>query len=112
MVAVGKKTFCNMAISSIERRGNWYDVFDARGKQAKRISSSIGELLGWSDRFFIVLSGSWYDTYDEQGKRIKRLSSSIGSFVSICADQFIVRSGTWLYTYDAWGKKISTRPAR
>lgn len=58
-----------MAISSIEHQGHWYEVFDARGKKAKSISDNIGELLGWSDRFFIVMKGYWYDTYDEQGKK-------------------------------------------
>lgn len=58
-----------MAISSIEHRGYWYEIFDARGKKAKSISDNIGELLGWSDRFFIVMKGYWYDTYDEQGKK-------------------------------------------
>ena len=68
MVAIGKK-YCNMAISSIEHRGYWYEIFDARGKKAKSVSDSIGELLGWSDRFFIVMKGYYYDTYDEQGKK-------------------------------------------
>ena len=70
-----------MAISSIEHRGCWYDVFDARGKKAKTISDNIGELMGWSDRFFIVMIGAWYDTYDEQGRRIKRISANIGNYV-------------------------------
>lgn len=80
--------------------------------EAKSISDNIGELLGWSDRFFIVMKGSLYYTYDEQGKKIKSISTNIGNFVSICADQFIVRKGSLLYTYDAWGKKISSRAAR
>lgn len=59
-----------MAISSIEHQGHRYEVFDARGQKAKSISDTIGELLGWSDRFFIVMNGNRYDTYDEQGKKI------------------------------------------
>ena len=101
-----------MAISSIEHRGYYYDIFDARGKKAKSVSDNIGELQGWSDRFFIVLKGYYYDTYDEQGKKIKSISTNIGNFVSICADQFIVRKGFRLDTYDAFGKKISSRAAR
>ena len=75
-----------MAISSIEHKGHLYEVFDARGKKAKSISDNIGELLGWSDRFFIVMKGSLYYTYDEQGKKIKSIPTFIGNFVSICAD--------------------------
>lgn len=58
-----------MAISSIEHRSGYYDIFDARGKKSKSISDNIGELLGWSDRFFIVMRNGYYDTYDEQGKK-------------------------------------------
>lgn len=65
-----------MAISSIEHRSGWYDKFDARGKKAKTIPDYIGELLGWSDRFFIVMKGSYYDTYDEQGKK-NQINSNI-----------------------------------
>lgn len=36
MVAIGKKNICNMAISSIEHRGYYYDIFDARGKKNKK----------------------------------------------------------------------------
>lgn len=43
-----------MAISSIEHRSGWYDIFDARGKKAKTISHNIGELLGWSAVFSLL----------------------------------------------------------
>ncbi|WP_300700849.1 hypothetical protein [uncultured Phocaeicola sp.] len=73
-----------MAISSIEHRSGWYDIFDARGKKAKTISHNIGELLGWSDRFFIVRRSGWYDTYDEQGNKIKTISQTSATlFLSV-----------------------------
>lgn len=72
-----------MAISSIEHRGSWYDVFDARGKKAKTISDNIGELMGWSDRFFIVMIGAWYDTYDEQGRSIGGKTKCVKMNVSL-----------------------------
>lgn len=110
--SVQLRLICIYVCPTSAHRGYWYEIFDARGKKAKSVSDSIGELLGWSDRFFIVMKGYWYDTYDEQGKKIKSISTSIGNFVSICADQFIVRKGSWLDTYDAFGKKISSRAAR
>lgn len=107
-----QKTFAiwQYQVLSIEAIFMRYSMHEA--KKAKSISDNIGELLGWSDRFFIVMKGYWYDTYDEQGKKIKSISTSIGNYVSICADQFIVRKDSWLHTYDAWGKKISSRVAR
>lgn len=72
-----------MAISSIEHRGYYYDIFDARGKKAKSVSDNIGELQGWSDRFFIVLKGYYYDTYDEQGKKSNQFQQTLAiSFLS------------------------------
>lgn len=68
-----------MAISSIEHRSSWYDIFDARGKKTRTLSDNIGELLGWSDRFFIVRRSSWYDTYDEQGKKSKQFLQTLAT---------------------------------
>lgn len=100
-----------MAISMIERRSAWYDIYDERGKKQKTLSESIGEVLGWAANFFVVRRSAWYDLYDESGKKYKTLSESIGSFVSISGDTFIVRRSAWLDTYDRTGKKINTRSA-
>lgn len=101
-----------MAISMIERRSAWYDIYDERGKKQKTLSENIGEMLGWGTNFFIVRRSAWYDLYDESGKKYKTLSESIGSFVSISGDTFVIRRSAWLDTYDRFGKKINTRSAR
>lgn len=95
-----------MAISMIERRSAWYDIYDERGKKQKTLSESIGDVLGWAANFFVVRRSAWYDLYDESGKKYKTLSESIGSFVSISGDTFIVRRSAWLDTYDRTGKKL------
>lgn len=88
-----------MAISSIEHQGHWYEVFDARGKKAKSIPDYIGELLGWSDRFFIVMKGSWYDTYDEQGKKLNQFQhSSAISFLSALINSLSERVHILIHT--------------
>lgn len=105
------KCYC-MAISMIEHRGSCYYIFDERGKREPSVSDSIGELLGWSDQFFITHKFSFYNTYDQRGKKIHSISDSIGSFVSITADQFVVRKFNFLYTYDMWGRRKDSRPVR
>ena len=35
-----------MAISMIEHRGSWYDIFDECGKNIKSVSENIGEIMG------------------------------------------------------------------
>ena len=46
-----------MAISSIERRGSFYDLFDERGRKFKTMADTAGELLGWSSTFFYPVQG-------------------------------------------------------
>ncbi|MDD3771335.1 MAG: hypothetical protein PHC38_01605 [Weeksellaceae bacterium] len=106
------KKIINMAISNIDNRGSWYDIYDERGKKAKTLSSNIGDIEGFSSDFFIVNRGSWYDLYDEDGKKYKTLSTNIGDFVSVSGNTFVVKRGSWLDTYDKSGKKINTRSAR
>ena len=43
-----------MAISNIERRSVWYDIYDEKGKKHKTLPQSIGELVDFSQNFFIV----------------------------------------------------------
>lgn len=101
-----------MAISSIERRGSFYDLFDERGGKFKTMADTAGELLGWSSTFFILFRGSFYYMFNEFGERIATLSSSFGTFVSITGDDFI-RKGPYLYTFDKFGKRMgSPRPVR
>ena len=56
-----------MAISSIERRGSFYDLFDERGRKIKTMADTAGELLGWSSTFFILFRGSFYYMFNEMG---------------------------------------------
>ena len=85
-----------MAISNIERRSAWYDIYDERGKKTKTLNSSIGEIEGFGADFFVVSRSSWYDLYDENGRKYKTLLNSIGDIVSVSSNGFIVRRSSWL----------------
>ena len=102
------KNFNKMAISNIERRNVWYDIYDEKGKKHKTLPQSIGELVGFSQNFFIVKRNVWYDLYDADGKKYKTLSI-IGDVISVAGDTFIVHRSAWVDTYDRTGKKINTR---
>lgn len=101
-------------ISSIERSGSWYYIYDDNGKKTKTLSvSSTGEVLGWGADYFVAQNGSWINLYDDNGRKYKTLStSSIGRVQSVSATTFTTRSGNWIYTFDRSGKKVSTRSAR
>lgn len=100
-------------ISHIESTKAWYYIYDQNGKKVKTLSTTIGELQGFSSSFFIVKSGSWYFIYDATGKKTKTMSvSSIGRILSVSGDTFTSQSGSWIYTWSKGGKKISTRAAR
>lgn len=100
-------------ISSVERSGSWYYVYNAAGKKIATLSSSVGELKGYSSEFFIVKNGSWYYLYNDKGKKITTLSaSSVGEIIGVAGNTFTSRNGSWIYTYNSAGKRISTRAAR
>lgn len=101
------------SISHIETTKSWYYIYDNNGKKTKTLSTSIGELQGFSASIFIVKSGSWYYIYDAKGNKIKTLSvSSVGKLLSVSGDTFTSQVGSWIYTWNKDGKKISTRTAK
>ena len=101
------------SISHIESTKSWYYIYDQDGKKTKTLSSTIGELQGFSSSFFVVKSGSWYYIYDATGKKTKTLSeSTVGKVLSVSGETFTSQVGSWIYTWSKEGKKISTRAAR
>lgn len=102
------------SISYIETTKNWYYIYDQDGKKIKTLSTSQGELKGYSSSFYIIKQGSaFYVTYDVDGKRLHTFgASSVGEIVGVAGDTFTSRQGVWLYTWDKEGKKINTRAAR
>ena len=100
------------SISHIETTKNWYYIYDQDGKKIKTLSSTIGELQGFSASFFVVKSGSWYYIYDANGKKTKTLSeSTVGKVLSVSGETFTSQVGSWIYTWSKEGKKLSTRAA-
>ena len=100
------------SISHIETTKSWYYIYDQDGKKTKTLSTSIGELQGFSASFFVVKSGVWYYIYDATGKKTKALSeSTVGKVLSVAGETFTSQLGSWVYTWSKEGKKISTRSA-
>ena len=102
------------SISHIETTKNWYYIYDQNGKKIKTLSTSQGELKGYSSTFYIIKQGSaFYITYDVKGKRLHTWGvSSVGEILGVAGDTFTSRQGAWIYTWDKNGKKISTRAAK
>lgn len=102
------------SISHIETTKNWYYIYDQDGKKIKTISTSQGELKGYSSTFYIIKQGTaFYVTYDVKGKRLHTWgASSVGEILSVAGDTFTSRQGAWIYTWDKNGKKINTRAAK
>ena len=92
------------SISHIETTKSWYYIYDQDGKKIKTLSTSQGELKGYSSSFYIIKQGSaFYITYDV---------NSVGEILSVSGDTFTSRNGAWIYTWRKEGKKISTRAAK
>lgn len=102
------------SISYIETTKGWYHIYDQSGKRINTISSSLGELAGYSSNFYIIkLISGFYVTYDAAGKHLHTFSTnSVGEILNATGDTFTSRNGSWIYTWSKDGKKISTRSAR
>lgn len=102
------------SISHIETTMSWYYIYDQDGKKIKTLSTSQGELKGYSSSFYIIKQGSaFYITYDVNGKRLHTFGvGSVGEILSVSGDTFTSRNGAWIYTWRKEGKKISTRAAK
>ena len=102
------------SISHIETTKNWYYIYDQDGKKIKTLSTSQGELKGYSSTFYIIKQGSaFYVTYDVNGKRRHTFgAASVGEILAVSGDTFSSKQGAWIHTWSKEGKKISTRAAK
>ena len=98
--------------SYIETTKSWYYIYDDSGKKIKTVSTTAGELKGYSANFYVIQQGSWIYSYDPTGKKLHTFSvSSVGDVLSVTDETFTTKKGSWLYTWSKDGKKISTRAA-
>ena len=106
--------FQAQSISYVEITKNWYYIYDQDGKKIKTLSTSQGELKGYSSTFYIIKQGSaFYVTYDVNGKRLHTFGvSGVGEILAVSGDTFTSRQGSWIYTWNKDGKKINTRAAK
>ena len=104
----------SQSISYVEITKNWYYIYDQNGKKIKTLSTSQGELKGYSSTFYIIKQGSaFYVTYDVNGKRLHTFgAASVGEVLAVSGDTFTSRLGAWIYTWSKEGKKINTRAAK
>ena len=102
------------SISHIETTKNWYYIYDQNGKKIKTLSTSQGELKGYSSTFYIIKQGSaFYVTYDVNGKRLHTFGvSGVGEILAVSGDTFTSRQASWIYTWSKDGKEINTRAAK
>jgi len=102
------------SISHIETTKNWYYIYDQNGKKIKTLSTSQGELKGYSSTFYIIKQGSaFYVTYDVNGKRLHTFgAATVGEILAVSGDTFASRQGAWIHTWSKEGKKINTRAAK
>ena len=99
-------------ISYIETTKAWHYVYDENGKKIYTFSTSQGEVVAYSDSFYILKNGSWYYTCDAKGKKLHTFSvSNVGEILSATGDTFTSRKGNWIYTWSKTGKKLATRSA-
>lgn len=98
-------------ISYIEETKNWYYVYDEAGKKIGGLSrSSVGELKGWGNDFFVAKYYSYYRIYDAKGRVLNAMNvSDVGEIVGVAGNTITSHNGSWIFTWNKEGKKISAR---
>ena len=100
-------------ISYIETTRSWHYIYDENGKKIHTISTSQGEVVAYSESFYIIKNGSWYYVCDPKGKKLHTSSvNTTGEVLSAAGDTFTSRKGSWIYTWNKNGKKLKTMSAR
>ena len=99
-------------ISYIEATTSWYHVYDDNGKKVHTFSTTQGEVVAYSESFYIVKHGSWYYAFNAKGKKLYTFAvSNVGEVLHATGDTFTSKRGQWVYTWDKNGKKLRTRYA-
>ena len=112
MMLVTATAMLAQKISHIEATRSWYYVYDDKGKKVHTFSTSQGEVVAYSDSFYVLKKGSWIYTCDAKGKKLHTFSvSNVGEVLNAAGDTFTSRKGNWIYTWDKNGKKLATRSA-
>lgn len=98
-------------ISYIKQDGSWYQVYDESGKIITSFTkSSIGEIKGWGNDFFVAKYYSFYRIYDAKGKVLKVLNvSEVGEIVGVSGKTFTSHRDSWIIIWDKDGKKLSVK---
>ena len=100
-------------ISYIETTKSWHYVYNENGKKVHTFSTSQGEVVAYSESFYILKKSGWYYVCDAKGKKLHTFSeSTVGEVLSAAGDTFTSRKGNWIYTWDKKGKKLNTRYAK
>lgn len=100
-------------ISFIETKSSWHYVYDENGKKVHTISASQGEVVAYSENFYILKKSGWYYTCDAKGKKLHTFwAGNVGEILSATGDNFTSRKGDWIYTWNKNGKKLNTRYAK
>lgn len=99
-------------ISHIETTASWHFIYDENGKRLRTIGASQGQVVAYSEAFYILKNGPFYHTYDAKGKKLHTFhESNVGDVLNASGDTFTSRKGNWIITWDKNGRKISTRHA-
>ena len=69
-------------IADVILKNGWYQSLNESGKKIQEKSAnSMGELMGFTDRFMVFYKNGWFQTVDETFRRIAEKSeNSLGMF--------------------------------
>ena len=97
-------------ISYINESGGYYTVYNENNSKMFSVSDGQGELVGYSDNYYILQQNGYYKIYNSKNQKVCTLSvQSIGEIVRVNSNNFVARKPGWTITYDMNGRVISKR---
>ncbi len=97
-------------ITNVKTTPSAYVICGRRGRALGSLPRKKGELMGFSDGFYILKTAVSYDLYRATARKYKSLPvDSVGEVCSVWSDFFTARKDGWMVTYDSDGTRVSAR---
>ena len=96
-------------IANVEMKNHRINLYNESGVMFKSISDINGEVVGYSENFFITQKGNWIYLYNHEGKMYKTMSASLsGNVENVGNMTFSTKKGNVTSVYSMEGNLIYT----
>ena len=100
------------SIEYIDVKDGFYRIY-VDGRQTKMISCTRGELIGYSDKLFVLLKDGYYNIYGIEGNLAGYISCGRGGeFVRVLGDKVFTKKDGYLISWNRRGQRLNESSLR